>query len=259
VRIDALKFIQVTAAAMLVSTFASTASAGLFDDEEARRAILDLRQRVETLRTEAEQSSTRFIEEGAVLRRSLFDLQNQIEVLKSDAAKHRGMSEQLSRDLSETQRKQKDISQGVDDRFRQFEPLKVTVDGREFLAIPGEKKDFESALVIFRKGDFAAVQNIFIDFIRRYPSSGYESSALFWLGNAQYATRDYKEAMINFRAIVERVPDHLRAAEALLSVANCQVELKDLRGAKKTLEDLVKNYPQSEASSAAKERLLKLK
>jgi len=42
-------------------------------------------------------------------------------------------------------------------------------------------------------------------------------------------------------------------------VANCQVELKDLRGAKKTLEELVKNYPQSEASSAAKERLLKLK
>jgi TolA-binding protein len=65
--------------------------------------------------------------------------------------------------------------------------------------------------------------------------------------------------MINFYAIVERVPDHLRAAEALLSVSNCQIELKDLRAAKKTLEDLVKNYPQSEAATAAKERLSKLK
>ena len=258
-KIDALKFFQITSIAILVATFSAAATAGLFDDEEARRAILDLRQRVETLRAEAEQSSIRSAEEGAALRRSLLDFQNQIELLKSDAAKQRGVNEQLSKELSETQRKQKDISQALDERFRQFEPVKVSVDGREFMASPSEKKDFESALIVFRKGDFAGVQNVFLDFIRRYPSSGYESSALFWLGNAQYATRNYKEAMINFHAVVERVPEHMRAPEALLSVSNCQVELKDLRGAKRTLEELVKNYPQSEAASAAKERLLKLK
>ncbi len=258
-KIDALKLFRLTSFAILVATFTQAASAGLFDDEEARRAILDLRQRVEALRSETEQSSSRSSEESAALRRSLIDFQNQIELQKSDAAKQRGVNEQLAKELSETQLKQKDISQALDERFRQFEPVKVTVDGREFLASPTEKKDFESALIVFRKGDFVGVQNIFLDFIRRYPASGYEPSALFWLGNAQYATRNYKEAMINFYAIVERVPEHLRAAEALLSVSNCQVELKDLRGAKKTLEDLVKNYPQSEAASAAKERLLKLK
>jgi tol-pal system protein YbgF len=259
VKIEPLKLFQLTSIAILLTTLSGAAAAGLFDDEEARRAILDLRQRVETLRTDAEQSSTRFSDETAVLRRSLLDLQNQIELLKSESAKQRGLSEQLSRDLSDAQRQQKDISQAIDDRFRQFEPVKVSVDGREFLASPSEKKNFESALLVFRKGDFVAAQNTFLDFIRRHPSSGYEPSALFWLGNAQYATRDYKEAMINFRAIFERVPEHMRAAEAMLSVANCQVELKDLRGAKKTLEDLAKNYPQSEASGAAKERLLKLK
>ena len=254
-----LKFFRLTSIAVLVAAFSASASAGLFDDDEARRAILDLRQRVETFRSEAEQRTARSVEEGAAFRRSLLDLQNQIELLKSDAAKQMGVNEQLSRELSETQRKQKDISQALDERFRQFEPVKVSVDGREFLASPSEKKDFESALIIFRKGDFAGVQNIFLNFINRYPSSGYESSALFWLGNAQYATRNYKEAMINFLAIVKREPEHMRAAEALLSVSNCQVELKDLQGAKNTLEELVKNYPQAEAASAAKERLLKLK
>lgn len=254
-----MKFFQLSAIAVVITTFSAAASAGLFEDEEARRAILELRQRVETLRTDAEHSSARFLEEGAMLRRSLLELQNQIELLKSDSATQRGVTEQISRELSETQRKQKDISQGVDERLRLFEPLKVSIDGLEFTASPAEKKDFESALMVFRKGDFSGVQNIFLDFIRRYPSSGYESSALFWLGNAQYATRDYKEAMINFRSLVESAPHHLRAAEALLSVANCQVELKDLVGAKKTLGDLVKNYPQSEATNVAKERLLKFK
>jgi TolA-binding protein len=45
----------------------------------------------------------------------------------------------------------------------------------------------------------------------------------------------------------------------MLSIANCQVELKDPKTARKTLTDLIKTYPQSEAAVAAKERLLVLK
>jgi TolA-binding protein len=45
----------------------------------------------------------------------------------------------------------------------------------------------------------------------------------------------------------------------VLSVANCQLELKDSIGARKTLADLLKAYPKSEAAVAAKERLATLK
>ena len=127
------------------------------------------------------------------------------------------------------------------------------------MAEPSEKKAFEAALALFRKADFAGAQTAFVDFLNRYSQSGYGPSALFWLGNAQYATRDYKEAIINFRALISKAPDHLRTPEAVLSVANCQVELKDVRGARKTLEDLIKAYPQSEAAVTAKDRLARLK
>jgi len=238
---------------------AASASAGLFDDEEARRAILDLRQRVEAVRLQAEQGASRASEDNEALRRSLLELQNQIETLRAETAKLRGQNEQLSRDLAETQRLQKDVVQGVDSRLRQFEPVKVSVDGREFSAEPAEKRDFEAAMLIFRKGEFAAAQPLFIDFLKRYAQSGYGPSALFWLGNAQYATRDYKEAMINFRSLIAREPEHMRSPEAVLSIANCQIELKDIKGARKTLEDLLKAYPQSEAATAAKDRLARLK
>jgi TolA-binding protein len=84
-------------------------------------------------------------------------------------------------------------------------------------------------------------------------------TALFWLGNAQYATRNYKEAVVNFRSLIAKNPEHVRAPEAVLSVANCQLELKDTKGARTTLTNLIKAYPQSEASVAAKERLASLK
>jgi len=251
-------------AALLLCAFGATvAQAGIFDDEEARRAILDLRQRVEASRQEAEQRTTeqgaRITEDNAQLRRSLLDLQNQLETMRADMARLVGQNEQLARDVSELQRQQKDALAGLDERLRKFEPGKVTVDGREFMADPAEKRDYDAALGVFRKGDFPEAQNAFVDFLKRYPTSGYAPSSFFWLGNAQYATRDYKEAIQNFRNLLTQAPDHLRAPEAVLSIANCQVELKDVKAARKTLEDLIKAYPQSEAAAAAKQRLPRLK
>jgi TolA-binding protein len=42
-------------------------------------------------------------------------------------------------------------------------------------------------------------------------------------------------------------------------MANSQLELKDARSARRTLEDLIKLYPQSEAAAAGKDRLARLK
>lgn len=239
--------------AALVASFA--AHAGLFDDEEARKAILDLRQQITGL------SSTQLKanEEMSQLRRSMLDLQNQIEKQKSELAQLRGENEQLARAISDVQKREKDLIQATEQRISKIEPLKVTVDEREFVAEPNEKRDYEAAFAVFRTGDFVKSQKMMFDFIQRFPSSGYLPSALFWLGNAQYSTRAYKEAIINFRALITQAPDHLRAPEALLSIANCQLEIKDARGARKTLDDLIKMHPKSEAAQAGKERLAQLK
>lgn len=251
--------VQSTLFACLSIAALAPAQAALFDDDEARRAILELRQRLDAMQSGTQQEQRRIGDDTSQLRRSLLDLQSQIESLRAEQATLRGQNEQLQRDVSDLQRRQKDIAQGVDDRLRQFEPAKVSVDGREFQADPAEKRDYEAALAVFRGGNFAGAQTAFSDFGKRYPKSGYGPSALFWLGNAQYATRDYKEAIANFRALLAQAPDHARAPEAALSIANCQVELKDAKAARRTLEDLVKAYPQSEAAAAAKERLARLK
>ena len=242
-------------ALMLSCAFLSTGHAALFEDDEARRAILELRQRVDTL----QQANQRSGDDHSQVRRALLDLQTQIETLRVEHAKLRGQNEQLLREVAELQRRQTDIAQGVDERLRQFEPVKVTVDGLEFQADAAEKRDFEAALAVFRAGKFADAKTAFAGFIRQYPRSGYVPSARFWLGNTQYAAREYKEAIGNFKLLLSGAPSHARAPEAALSIANCQIELKETRAARKTLEDLLRDYPQSEAAVAAKERLSRLK
>lgn len=250
---------RVAAAALLMAACMGSASAGLFDDEEARKAILDLRQKNQVIEQKLAEETRRATEDAAQLRRSLIELQNQLEATRAEVAKLRGQDEQMVRDLAELQRLQKDTAQSLDERLRKFEPSRMTMDGKEFVADPSEKRDYDAAMAIFRKGEFATAQLVFVDFLTRYPKTGFRQSALFWLGNAQYATKDYKDALSSFRALVVSAPDHMRVPEAVLAIANCQLELKDNKGARKTLEELVANHPGSEAAQAAKDRLARLR
>lgn len=237
----------------------SVAQAALFEDDEARRAILDLRQKIEQLSGAGSAQSKSQSDEIFKLRSALLDLQGQIDQLKADQARLRGANEQLLRELSDQQQRQKDAQLGLEDRLRKFEPMKVTLDGVDILVEPAEKRDYDAVMSVFRKGEFAAAQTGFVNFLQRYPNTPYLPSALFWLGNAQYANKDYSGAVSNFKRMLNLVPKHVRASEAMLAIANCQIELKDTKIARKTMEELVKTYPDSEAAQAAKERLARLK
>ncbi len=248
---------------------AGSAQAGLFDDEEARKAIVDLRARIVAMEDQGKTRATevaaanaqnaQLTEQLAALRRSLLDLNNQLEAMRGDMAKLRGTDEQLLREISEVQKRQKDVGQAFEERLRKMEPVKVSMDGREFLVEPEEKRAFEEAFATIRTGDFDRSVALLSNFQRRYPGSPYTDAARFWLGNSQYGRRDYKEAINTFRAFVNASPEHPRAPEALLAVANSQAEMKDPKGARKTIEDLMKAYPQSEAAQAGKDRLASLK
>jgi uncharacterized coiled-coil DUF342 family protein len=85
------------------------AHAGLFEDDEARRAVTELRQqRLQDIDADKAQTAALNAQIDQ-LKRSLLDMNAQLEQLRADLAKQRGQDELLARDLSELQRKQKDL------------------------------------------------------------------------------------------------------------------------------------------------------
>ena len=76
--IHSVKLLRRIVAFTLFGLCAATAGAALFEDDEARKAILELRQRVDTARLESEQGASRASEDRGLLRRSMLDLQSQI-------------------------------------------------------------------------------------------------------------------------------------------------------------------------------------
>lgn len=247
----------------LALTAAWPAQAALFGDDEARKAILELRNKVDANR-EASDSALAELrrqqdEQGGNSRRVVLDLVNQVEVLRTELAQLRGQNEQLVRDVTELQRQQKTVLSMLDERLRTLEPVRVSQDGVDFTVQPREKAEFEAAMSALRASDFDKAADLYAQFMRRYPDSGYLPSALYWQGNARYAARDYKPAIDSYRALIAKVPNHARVPEAMLAIANCQQELKDAKAAKRTLEDLLKSYPKSEAGIAARDRLARMK
>src|SRR5690606_18065451 len=133
----------------------SLAHAGLFEDEDARRAFLELRNQ----RTQAAEAANAKLQALSAqvdqMRRSLLDMNAQLEQMRSELAKSRGTQEVLVRDVFELQRQQKDMHAAVEERVRKLEPQSVTIDGKTFKVDVEEKRAFDEALARLRAADFA--------------------------------------------------------------------------------------------------------
>jgi len=104
------------AVAAAVMVLALPARAAIFEDDDARKAILELRQRLIQLeQTNAQQAAdaaktqAQLREQIQAMQRSALELNAQLEALRGEIARLRGNDEQMARDLADVQRRQKDI------------------------------------------------------------------------------------------------------------------------------------------------------
>lgn len=242
-----------TSAALLA--LASPAHA-LFEDDEARRAILELRKEIRDRDDQRNRDAGQKIE---TVSRAQMDVSSQIESLRQEVARLRGQIEVLTRDVSEMQRRQRDGYAELDSRLKKNEPQAVTVDGKPTTVDNPEKTSFDVSVEFFRNGQYKDAVAGFSSFLRQYGQSSLAPSAQFYIGSAYFALRDWRAAIAQQQTLVKSWPDNSRAPDGLLIIASSQIELNDLKAAKASLERLVKLYPSSPAAQTAKERLASLK
>ncbi len=230
------------------------ANAGLLDDDEARRAILDLRAKVDAIARELKAQIDTKSDKTAQL-----DMLNQHEQTMQEIARLRGQIEVLANQISRAQESQKQLYADLDARIKKLEPQQTTIDGQTADVLPSEKQAYDTAMDTFKSGDYKAAAAALQDFVKRYPDSAYAANAQYWLGNAYYAQRDYKNAIAAQEVVATTYASSAKAPDALLNIATSYAELKDKVKAKKTLQTLVSKFPDSQAAQSAKDRLAALK
>ncbi|MDR3100828.1 MAG: tol-pal system protein YbgF [Paraburkholderia sp.] len=224
------------------------AHAGLFDDDQARQAILDLRAKTDNLAGQL-----------SAAQRTILDQSNHLDQLNQQVATLRGQNEDMANQLATLQKQQKDYYTDLDTRLKKFEPQQQTVDGQQGTVQPGETEAFNAASQQFRNGDFKQAASSFRSFISKYPQSPYQPTAQYWLGNALYALKDYKGSTATWQNVVKNYPQHPRAPDALLAIANNQIEQGQKAAAKRTLEQIVSQYGSSDVAQSAQSKLSQLK
>ncbi len=223
-------------------------------DDEARKAILQIREQIKVLQ-QRETEMTARLDRMESAQRNQLELVNQLELLRQENARLRGQVETLSNEVATLQKRNRDLYTDLDARLKKMEPQSVTVDGRTAAVDRAELAAYETPLAQFRAGDFKGSLPGFQQFVARYPASAYAPAAQYWIGSAHYAIKDYKSAIAAHRTLVERYADSPRVPDALLSIAESQVQLGDRKSANATLNRVIKEFPETEAAKIARDRL----
>jgi len=92
-------------------------------------------------------------------------------------------------------------------------------------------------------------------FLTRNARHDYADNAQYWLGEAFYAKKDYGQALIEFRNVIEVYPRGNKVPDALLKVGYCYASLGQADKARAVLEQVVNLYPKTEPAALAAKRL----
>ena len=224
---------------------ANAAQAGLFDDDQARQQVAELKAAVDA-RSDAN-------------ARALLELSSQLQALRDEQAKLRGQIETATNGLEQINKRLQDFYVDLDNRLRKLEPQPAGGDASKGsgAASESESKDYEAALNLFKAGKYKEAAAAFTVFVTNHTASPLAPSAQFWLGNAWYAMRDCKRATEAQNQLLAKWPSSPKAPEGMLAIATCQQEQGNAKLARQTLETLVAQYPEAPAADTARQRLKK--
>ncbi len=238
--------------------------AGLFDDDEARAKIEQLRSQVDVIQKSAV-ARLGALETAVQDKRALIDLATSIDSLRDELAQIRGQIEVLSNQVAQGERRQKDLYADLDARLRRIEKAREDEAKAAEAAKAQDKaqqdsgalegKAYEAALGAYKAARYQEAIEQFQALVQANPLSELAPSAQYWTGNALFALKDYKRAVTELRKLVLGWPENPRASDSLLTIASAQAELGDAKAEHATLTELVAHYPKTPAADQAKQRL----
>lgn len=121
-----------------------------------------------------------------------------------------------------------------------------------------EQKAYQKAYDELRAKQYNKARDSFIAFIQSYPSGRYAHIAQYWIAESSYAQQNYQQAIVDYQHLLDVYPFSPKKAEAELKKAYSYYELGDKKNTRKTLDQLLINYPDTTEAGQARRLLKKL-
>jgi tol-pal system protein YbgF len=120
---------------------------------------------------------------------------------------------------------------------------------------PDPNQLYDQASQDLTQGRYGLALQGFREFVRRFPESELADNAQYGVGECFFAQSQFDSAASEYAMVEARFPGGDKMPAGLWKMALTQEKLGEAAASRKTLQDLVKRYPQSGEAQLARERL----
>ncbi|MBC7624119.1 MAG: tol-pal system protein YbgF [Aeromicrobium sp.] len=249
-----------------LGAISTIAHAGLFDDDEARRSIKLLAEKVEVQNQDNDAKFLRL--EESIKNLGIIQLLNQIELLNAEIARLRGQTEVLANQNEQLQKRQRDFYVDIDTRLRAMEgstaptssvppavsfgaPTSVAPSASAAAAsavgATAPKVQAGSAIsgINAPNAPLVLVPSNFAAIAAAEAAARERENKSYDVGSNAFRRGDFAAALRAFNTFTTDFPQSQLVSNALYWLGLSQFNLKDLREARATQEALIKKYPDS--------------
>ena len=207
----------------------------------------------------------------------LMEQSRQLDDLQQEVSMLRDMLEEKGYELDLITQRQRSLYSDMDRRLNSLEggasrtvvaapvppPSASSAPEASAAASAGDDKNgaqqYTAAFDLLKEGQYSKSVSAFDSFLKSYPDSKYADNAQYWLGEANYVSRQYKTALDAFQTLIAKYPESKKIPGARLKIGYTYYELKNWSAAKDALMQVVKLYPDTSVATKANDRLERIK
>jgi tol-pal system protein YbgF len=213
----------------------------------------------------------------------LVDMYLQLQNIQQETRDLRGQLEQQSHAIEGLKQRQRDLYLDIDRRLRRLEggavvpsspattpsqpaPVQPVAPSAPVSGTPAPAPvdsaaadaAYRDAFNLLKEGRYDVAIKQFTAFLASYPGSAYADNAQYWLGEANYVTRNFQQAITEFNKVVTKYPQSQKLADALLKIGYCHYELNEMDKARMVLSRVVREHANTTAARLADNRLRRM-
>ncbi|MDQ7003504.1 MAG: tetratricopeptide repeat protein [Ghiorsea sp.] len=150
------------------------------------------------------------------------------------------------------------LSATVEPKVTPVEPVQLKVIPQTPAQVSDEKNAYTAAYLAFKSARYDEASSRFVKVIKAHPKGEYTDQAYYWLGESLAALLRNDEALESFTVVANQYPNSSKHAASLFKIASVYKSMKYYDQARKTLQRVMKNYPDGRMIERARAELKSL-
>ncbi len=208
--------------------------------------------------------------ERVVQNKSLTSMTQQVSAVERRGDEIQGRVEVLEHSSESTAERQRQLYADLDTRIQDLESAMTARNTVSVMAggtlvagqlpRPGgsDRDNYQAAFELLKEQRYEPAALAFAQFLVTFPDSELADNAQYWLAESHYVTQKFRDALGEFKTVIDKFPRSRKVPDALLKMGYCSYELKRWDSARAALARVQSDYPETTAARLAGQRLKRM-